>query len=166
MNRKADNERLLDEIFGDGAENIRQATIVQALRLVHRRRQRRQIHGLVLLGALVVLLASVWYHAQRPAGPLPMAATPILQRGFALVHSQPLPAAALIQTRAVLSQGFVVSQAEVEVVQTKANNYQDIDDEQLLALLVPRPAALVRLGPHSEELVFANPDDANSVLGN
>jgi len=34
-----------------------------------------------------------------------------------------------------------------------------IDDDELLSLVGSRPAALVRLGPDTEELVFVNPED-------
>ena len=34
-----------------------------------------------------------------------------------------------------------------------------INDDELLALVASRPAALVRLGPHSEQLFFVNPED-------
>jgi hypothetical protein len=34
-----------------------------------------------------------------------------------------------------------------------------INDDELLALLADKPAILIRTGPHSEELVFANPED-------
>ena len=39
--------------------------------------------------------------------------------------------------------------------------FQEIDDEQLLALVGGRPAALVRQGPHQAELLFLNPEDTN-----
>jgi len=34
-----------------------------------------------------------------------------------------------------------------------------INDDELLALVASHPAVLIRTGPHSEELVFANPKD-------
>jgi len=39
--------------------------------------------------------------------------------------------------------------------------FRDINDEQLLALVAGRPAALVRPGPHQAELLFVNPEDTN-----
>jgi hypothetical protein len=40
---------------------------------------------------------------------------------------------------------------------------REIDDDELLAL-VPRPAALVRHGPRSAELVFVNLVDRDELL--
>ena len=37
--------------------------------------------------------------------------------------------------------------------------FREIDDEQLLALLAGKPAALVRRGPNQVELIFLNPED-------
>ena len=39
--------------------------------------------------------------------------------------------------------------------------FQEINDEQLLALAGGRPVALVRQGPHQAELLFLNPEDTN-----
>jgi len=39
--------------------------------------------------------------------------------------------------------------------------FQEINDEQLLALAGGRPVALVRLGPHQPELLFLNPEHTN-----
>ena len=42
---------------------------------------------------------------------------------------------------------------------------REINDDELLAL-VPKPAALVRFGPHSAELVFVNAADRDELLRN
>jgi hypothetical protein len=47
------------------------------------------------------------------------------------------------------------------LVQTAAGDFHVLNDDALLALIGPRPAALVRVGPHSEKLVFVNPADEN-----
>jgi hypothetical protein len=52
------------------------------------------------------------------------------------------------------------------MVQTTTANYRVINDAELLALLGQRPAILIRTGPHSEELVFANPEDQKGFLRN
>ena len=44
-------------------------------------------------------------------------------------------------------------------IATVSGGYRLINDDELLALLADKPAALIRTGPHSEELVFANPED-------
>jgi hypothetical protein len=45
------------------------------------------------------------------------------------------------------------------MIHTGSGNFRVNNDDELLTLVSPRPAALVRLGPHSEQLVFANPAD-------
>jgi len=42
--------------------------------------------------------------------------------------------------------------------------FQEINDEQLLALAGDRPVVLVREGPHQAELLFLNPEDKNGFL--
>jgi hypothetical protein len=54
---------------------------------------------------------------------------------------------------------FVTPTAGVEIVQTSTGNFRIINDAELLALVAQRPAILIRTGPNSEELVFANPED-------
>jgi hypothetical protein len=51
-------------------------------------------------------------------------------------------------------------------IATRGGGYHLINDDQLLALLAGSPAALIRTGLDSEELVFANPEDRRRLLGN
>ena len=59
----------------------------------------------------------------------------------------------------------VVSSSAKTVVLVETGSIKDpfreINDEQLLALVGKRPAALVRHGTHEAELLFVNPEDTN-----
>jgi hypothetical protein len=70
-----------------------------------------------------------------------------------------LPASAIVVTQPFPTDQLVASVATVEMIQTSSGNFRVINDDELLALVAARPAALVRLGPHSEQLVFVNPED-------
>jgi hypothetical protein len=63
-----------------------------------------------------------------------------------------------------LNEGATVSTlASIELISTKpgAELYRRITGDELLALVSPRPAALVRLGPETEALVFLASAETN-----
>jgi hypothetical protein len=73
-----------------------------------------------------------------------------------------LSAHAITVTRPLSAGQSISSQATVAVISTtREGNVRLLNDDELLALVAPRPAALVRLGPDNEFLVFANPEDEN-----
>jgi hypothetical protein len=65
----------------------------------------------------------------------------------------------IVVTEPLSADHLVASVAIAEMIQTSSGNFRVINDDELLALVAPRPAALVRLGPHSEQLFFVNPAD-------
>jgi len=77
-----------------------------------------------------------------------------------------LPASAIVETTPFPSPNLVTSVGSVEIILTSAaaHNFRELDDDQLLDLVTPTPALLVRRGPHTAELVFANPADREAVL--
>src|ERR1043166_7014087 len=77
---------------------------------------------------------------------------------YAVVHSQPLPAAALVLTRPLAIDQHVASFTNVQRVQTApgGGQFREIDDDELLTLAEPKPVALVRRGPHTAELIVLN----------
>jgi len=101
---------------------------------------------------------------RRPIRLNPTAAQAV--KAYTLVRSRPLPASALVETLPLPDGAAIASASLVETVPTTANNYRPIDDEQLLALLAPRSAALIREGPDSERLIFVNPADRDGVPAN
>jgi hypothetical protein len=160
MNHEPDNEQLLADVFSEAAPaGFREALLGETMRLARRRRRWRQTRRtaalLVALGLLAVLVRQNFQ--PHPLTPVPVAKVKV--KSYELVRTQPLSAGAIVVTRPLSANQLVASVATAEMVQTSSGNFRMINDEELLALVASRPAALVRLGPHSEQLVFANPAD-------
>src|ERR1017187_5336916 len=160
MNHETDNEQLLADVLAEAAPtDFREALLGETLRLARRRRRWRQTRrAAALLVALGLLAALVWQNfPPHPLAPMPVTKAKV--KNYELVRTQPLSAGAIVVTRPLSADQLVASVATTEMVQTSSGNFRVINDDELLALVASRPAALVRLGPHSEQLVFANPDD-------
>jgi hypothetical protein len=162
MNRKSDNE-LLDEVLAESVPaDFREALFGETLRLVHRRRRLRQVRNTAGIVAMLVLLGIlVWpgkvaKNSVAIAPPVAKAAP----KNYTVILTQPLAASSIVTTQPQSTVQFVGPKTSIEIVQTTAGDYRIIDDNELLALLGSHSAALVRVGPHSEKLIFANPGDA------
>jgi hypothetical protein len=164
MNRKPDNEELLADVFAEaGPADLRAAMLGETLRLVRRRRRWRQARHVA--GMFFVLgLLMIFVRRKNPPRP-PVSAPPMataVSENYKLVRTQPLPAGAIVTTGPLRGGQFIAPAAGVEIVQTAPGNFRIINDAELLALVAQKPAILIRTGPNSEELVFANPEDQNS----
>ncbi len=156
MNDPADNERLLTDVLADEA-GFREALFSETLCLARRRRRIRQARRAVSAVVVLVGLATLVWQSLSPRGVVPQTAG----KSYGVVHTQPLPEAALVTTKPFSADRFVASVANASIITTPASSgqFQEIGDDELLALAAPRPVVLVRLGPHSQELVFVNPED-------
>lgn len=166
MNERTDNQNLLAEVLAEASPpDFREAMLAETLRLARRRRRIRQARPvagvLVMAGLLVVLVAH--HFSKLPAVSPPMAKQTEPQ-SYKLVRTRPLPASALVSTRNFPATGFTASVPKVIEVATVSGGFRLINDDELLALLADKPAVLIRTGPHSEELVFANPEDQKKLL--
>jgi hypothetical protein len=160
MNHEPDNEQLLADVLAEAAPtDFREALLGETLRLARQRRRWRQTRRtaalLVALGLLAVLVRQNFL--PHPLAPMPAAKAKV--KSYELVRTQPLSAGAIVVTRSLSADQLVASVATAEMIQTSSGNFRVINDDELLALVAPRPAALVRLGPHSEQLFFVNPAD-------
>jgi hypothetical protein len=158
MNRKADNDQLLADVLSEAAPaDFREALLDSTLRLARRRRRFRQVRrGTMVLAVLGLAAILVWRYVPQHRAVVPPAAA-----SYRLVHTQPLPASGIVTTQPFSPHRLIASAATVELVRTTAisGGFRVINDDELLALVAPRPAALVRRGPDWEELVFVNPED-------
>jgi hypothetical protein len=161
MNRKTDNE-LLDDVLAEAVPaDFREALLDETLRVVRRRRRLRRarnVAGVFIALALLGLLA-----LQKTSRPPSIAIAPTpkaAEKGYTIISTQPLSAGSVISTHPTSVIPFVTSTATVAVIETTSGQFHLINDRQLLALVAAHPAVLVRTGPHTEQLVFANPDDA------
>jgi hypothetical protein len=156
-----DGKNLLAEVLAEASPpDFRAAMLAETLRLARRRRQFRRVRpiaGVLAVTALGAALAA--QHFPKP----PLVSRPpektVAQPGYTLVRTQPLPAGALVGTRSFSTAGFALSVPRVVEVATVSGGYQLLNDDELLALLTDKPAVLIRTGPHTEELVFANAED-------
>ena len=161
MNHKTDNEQLLADVLAEAAPaDYRDAMLGETLHRVRRRRRWRQTRrAAVLLAVLGLCGIFIW---QRNLPPRPAVSAPeakAVAQNYQLVESRPLPASAFVATQPLASGQFMAPAETVGMVSTSSGNYRVINDAELLALVASHPAVLIRTGPRSEELVFANPED-------
>ena len=165
MNHRADQENLLAEVLAEASPpDFRAALLVETLRRARRRRQFRQMRQaagvLAVAGLLAVLVAQQF---SKPSAISPPLTKKITRQSYELVRTQRLPVNTLISTRNFSAAGLAASVSSVIEVATVSGGFRLINDDELLALLANKPAILIRTGPHSEELVFANPEDQKAV---
>jgi hypothetical protein len=166
MNNRTDQKSLLADVLAEASPtDFREAMLAETLRLARRRQQFRQVRQaagvLAVTGLLAVLVAQQF--SRQPDVSMPLAKK-IVKQSYELVRTQPLPAGALISTRKFSEAQFAASVSTVVAVATVSGGFRQINDNELLALLADKPAVLIRTGPNSEELVFANPEDQKKFL--
>jgi hypothetical protein len=155
MNHKADHERLLTDALTDSAPaGFREAMLLQTLCLARRRRRFRQTRRVVAaLIAVGVVTALIWitspHHLATPRLSIP---------GYELVRTQPLPAGVIVTTRPLAADRLIASVMTVKIVHS-SDGIRELNDDELLTLIAPKPVVLIRVGPHTAELIFADPED-------
>lgn len=151
---KTDPEPLLCAVLGETAE-ARSATLQLALTGARHRRRARAVRraAVAMLGTIVVSLA-LW---PRPPGPS-LAKNPEVARlaNPLIVHTAPLPDDLLVDSRAGTAETIRSETASVGRVRTSRSEagYHAITDDELMALVAGRPAALVTVSGR-KQLVFA-----------
>jgi hypothetical protein len=168
MKNQADKESLLAEVFAEASPADFRATMLsETLRLARHRRQFRQARQMAGVLAVMSLIA-VLFTQQFSKSPVIL--QPIVKKNakqnYELVLTQPMPASEVISTRSFSAAAFIASVPKVTEVATTSGGFRLINDNELLSLLADKPAVLIRTGPNSEELVFANADDQRSFLKN
>jgi len=160
MNGRTDNQNLLAGVLAEASPpDFREAMLAETLRLVQRRRQFRQARRAVgVLTAASLLAVLVMQQFSKSPVVSPPLAKQIMRQSYELVRTQPLPVSVLVSTRNFPATGFAAPGPIVIEVATTGSGFRLINDDELLALLADKPAVLIRTGPHSEELVFANPE--------
>jgi hypothetical protein len=152
--KKREVSDLLQEVLEQSASpEFKTALLENTLRAARHRKQVRQIgrSGLALAAILVAL--TVFFY--KPTFPLFLQS----QRStVSIIHSQKLQPGILLATRQSVPQ-VVSSKLSYAVLNTQAGGFKILGDDELLACLAGHPAALVRRGNGSVELVFVNPAD-------
>ena len=156
-------DRLLEDVFSEGLDRgLRARLLEDTLKCAGARRSLRTARNLA--GALVlVCICGLWTwwagSGARHDSPRPFT-------GYTVVRTQPLPRGAIVATRALGAGGRIASYHAAPVIRSSPGGALTIGDDELLALVAPRPVLLVRRGPHSAELVFATEADQRTFLMN
>jgi hypothetical protein len=155
MNRRTDKEELLDTVIAGERDDFRESSLAGLLQSARRRRRarvaRRAGGAVFALGAIMAAIW-LWMFPQKPQVELanrnPEPAT------YDLVTSVSLSPGQIVTTRPLSPAQIVSSSLEIHIVHTFHESIREVGDEELLALALPRVAALVRRGPNEAELVF------------
>jgi hypothetical protein len=156
MTRQTDNERLLADVMADESDTaFHEALLGKTLRLARRRRRFRQTRRAGMAFAVLIGLAVlVWQCFPPPV------VSPASNRGkYAIIRTVPLPATSIVTTRSLPADRLIASVTTANTIETlpDARLFREISDDELLAMIAPKVAALVRLGPHKAELVVLEP---------
>ncbi len=164
MNSRPENERLLNDVLGVDDEAFRESLFGETLRVAGRRRRLRQLRlGASALATLVALALVCW----RTIPPRPQAQT-AEKKSYEVINTRPLPSVMMVVSKPLTASEIVVSFSNVQIIQT-ADNHQsppELDDRELLSLVGSAPAALVRNGEHTAQLIFLNAADEERFLRN
>jgi hypothetical protein len=161
MNRRTDNEHLLDDVLApESGSEFGANVLAETLRGVRRQRRGHQVRRVG--GALVVLVVALTssHFLRRGVKPELAHAPPPLN--YQLVVNQPLTADQTVSTHPLTPEQSVTSTITARLVLTVAGGFGEIGDDELLSLAAPQVVALVRRGPHEAELVFVSSSVENS----
>ena len=163
MNEK---KHLLEDVLAEASPpEFRAVLLAESLRLARRRRRWR--HARNAGGGLAVMILAArfaWQNWPEKTSSVPPLAKIPAAKSFQLVETKPLPAGAVVLTGQFSAVKIISSESSVAQIATTGGGFRFINDAQLLALVGGHPAVLIRTGPDSAELVFANPED-QKLLG-
>jgi len=168
MNNRADQDNLLAEVLAEASTpDFRAKLLAETLHHARRRRQFRQARrGVGILAVLSLLAVLTMQSLTKKTYISPSVAKEIAPPSYEVVRTQPLAASALVHTRTFSTTALATTIPSVTEIVTVGGGYSLINDDELLALLADKPAILVRTGPNSEELIFANPADQKKFISN
>ena len=149
---------LLDDVLTEGDSEFRNELLERTLQQVRRRKRVRQLNRTLLTATLSVgLLLTVW-KAYFPSSHSAKSELPALD----VVTSHPVAPSMIVETGIGAVSLISSSNAHLAVVHTQFGDglFQEIDDQELLALLAGRHVALVREATGRAELLFLDPEDA------
>jgi hypothetical protein len=156
MNRRTDNERLLDDVLADeSGAGFRAALLDETLRHVRRRKQWRQTRRIGVLALVVAAGIAIWHRPTPRVARQEIASLPVAP--YQLVISQPLLPGQIVTTAPGAAEQILASAMTLGLVHTTVGGYHEVGDDELIALAAPQIVALVRRGPHEAELVFLPP---------
>jgi hypothetical protein len=160
---KRTTDHLLDDLLSETAPSDFRATVLaDTLRHARRRKQTRRLNATLAAIAVVGLLTfSVWNPTQNQT-----AVHPDSSSNVQVIESRPLNPNQIVSTTAGSVRWVDSSITTVALVETDPvqRNFEEINDQQLLALAAGRPIAFLHLGSDREELILLNPADRNGFV--
>ena len=158
------SEGLLSDVLSEStAADFRAGLLDHTLRLARRRRRFRQARQAASALAVMVAFGLLAWHQSRPSAT--RVVSPV--RCYELVRTSPLPTANWVTTGQLPASAILASVPVANIILTAeaSSPVHPLSDDELLSL-APQPAALVRFGPHTAELVCVKQDDTNESLRN
>ena len=150
---------LLDDVLAEGVSpEFRNELLERTLHQVRRRKRVRQLNQALLAATLSVGLVLAVWKVYFPSSHSAKSELPALD----VVTSHPVAPSMIVETGIGKVSLIRSSDAHLAVVHSQFGEglFQEINDQELLALLAGRPVALVREAPGRAELLFLDPEDA------
>lgn len=161
MKRHFEKKHLLNDVLSEsGPSGFREALLDETLRLARGRRRTRQLWR---ASPVLLLCVVVWFFFP----PQPAIEKPAL-RSVEIVATKPFDPDAVVGTQPLAVKLIVSSISSAYVVSTRprGEGFRLINDDELMALAAPRVAVLMRLGPDSQRLIFADGKDVTDLRPN
>jgi len=149
----------LDDVLTEGVSpEFRDELLERTLDRVRRSKRVRQLNQTLLAGTLSAGLLLMAWKAYFPSSHSARSELPALE----VVTSHPLAPSMIVGTELGAVSLISSSDAGLAVVHSQFEEglFQEINDQELLALFTGRPVALVREASGRAELLFLDPDDA------
>jgi hypothetical protein len=146
---KRTTEQLLDDLLDDVAPpDFRAALLDKTLHSARQRKRARYFKAALSATTVAGIFLLSFWKMRAP--------DQIRQPDTMVVNSQPLLPGQIVATQLSSVEEFVSSASTLAEVRTSGSSgsYQEINDEQLLALLSDKSAVLVHHGPHQTELII------------
>jgi hypothetical protein len=167
----SDQQQLLHDVLTEASQaDFREASLRESLRLAGRRRRWRQARRSAAILGVTLFAGWLAWHPKRAVDLT--SAMPDSHPGRLDIPTS--TAVQLVQTRAFSPESIVTTMgtddmgpAVFTVAEIASSNqgYHVINDSELLALIAPTPALLIRLGPGSEELILADGRPLQAIDG-
>lgn len=155
MSHDSDRDSLLRDVLAeDSSSDARAQWLGESIRLLRRRRIQRRARTAIVTLAVVAVSALL---TSRLASKRSIEARPA-SNSFTSISTRPLAQNALIATQPLDAAHFITSTVNASLVRTAPGQFRTINDSELLALVYPRAAILVRADRGSARLVFVNPE--------
>jgi len=159
MKTPRNHNPLLDDVLTEGVSpEFRNELLERTLHQLRRRKHVRQFNRTLLAATLTFgVLLAVWKSYFRASHPT-RSELPTLD----VVTSHPVAPSMIVETGIGAVSLISSSDTDLAVVHSQSGDglFQEINDQELLALFAGRPVALVREALGRAELLFLNPEDA------